>query len=251
MRLPLIALMAAAMTLAAADRVLIVADEIPAMESLARQLRSKAGADSKIVTQAELPPSLADFDAVVIYVHKDLLEPTEKAVLEYVRSGHKAILIHHSISSGKRKNKEWFPAFAITLPTEKLDEGGYGYYSPASFELVNLAPGNPVTSKGVKYEKKTEFTANGAGTPRTLPSFVVPDSEIFLNHRHGGPRTKLLGIKWTDPRSGKTYQQDTGGWMMSVGQGVVFYFMAGHRVEDFSIETYAQILANALKYKKR
>lgn len=129
-----------------------------------------------------------------------------------------------------------------------MEDGGYGYYAPASFELVNIAPGHPVTTKGVIYEKRTEFAAAGEGAPRSLDAFRMPESEIFLNHQLSGVRTKLLGIKWTDPRSGRTYQQDIGGWLMRVGKGWVFYFMAGHRGEDLNIDPYAQILTNALQF---
>jgi hypothetical protein len=34
-----------------------------------------------------------------------------------------------------------------------------------------------------------------------------------------------------------------------VGKGWVYYFMAGHRIEDFSIEPYARILTNALRFQ--
>jgi hypothetical protein len=37
---------------------------------------------------------------------------------------------------------------------------------------------------------------------------------------------------------------------MRLGKGTVFYFMAGHRIEDMSIEPYAQILSNALQFKR-
>jgi hypothetical protein len=243
-------LIASVTLLAGAERVLIVADEIPAMEALAGQFKMRIGTESRIVTQAEMPASLDPYSAVVVYVHRELFEGPEKAILEYVRGGRKAILIHHSISSGKRKNRDWFRAFAITLPTGKLEDGGYGYYAPATFEMVNLAPSHPVTTKGVRYQKKTDYAAGGVGAPKSLDAFEVPASEIFLNHQFNGERTKLLGVKWTDPRSNRNYQQDTGGWLMRVGKGSVFYFMAGHRIEDMSIDPYAQILSNALRFKK-
>ncbi len=235
--------------LAAADRLLIVADEIPAMEVFAGEMKTRAGAESKIVTQADLPASFDGFDAVVVYIHRDILEPTEKAVLATLRAGRKVILLHHSISSGKRKNKEWLPAFQITLPLGKLEDGGYGYYDPTTFEMVNLAPAHPVTTRGVKYQRPTGFAVDGIGEERPLPSFTVPGSEVYLNHRHDAPRTKLLGFKWTDPRSGKLHQQDTAGWLMKVGKGTVFYFMAGHEAADFAIGPFAQILANAVAYR--
>ncbi|MDX2151969.1 MAG: ThuA domain-containing protein [Bryobacteraceae bacterium] len=245
----LLALLASAISLGAAQRLLIVADEIPAMETLSRELGARTKAESKIVTQSELPASLEAFDALLVYIHKDIHDATEKAILEYLRGGRKVILLHHSISSGKRKNKEWLPAFAITLPLGKLEEGGYGYYDPTTFELVNLAPGHPVTTAGVRYDGKTLFAANGAGPSREMPSFTVPGSEVYLNHIHNAPRTKLLGFKWTDPRNGKVYQQETAGWVMKVGKGTAFFFMAGHEEADFNIEPFAQILANAVTYK--
>ena len=114
--------------------------------------------------------------------------------------------------------------------------------------MVNLDPRQPITTKGVAYEKKTEFTVSGDAAPRSLDAFVVPESEIFLNHQLSGPRTRLLGIIWSDPRLGRTYQPDTGAWMMQVGRGWVFYFMAGHRIEDLNLNPYAQILSNALEF---
>ncbi len=246
----LVVLLALAAPLAAAQRVLIVADEIPAMEALAAHLQAKVGADSKIVTQAEMPASVAPYGTIIVYVHRELFEGPEKAILGHTREGGKLIVIHHSISSGKRKNKEWLPSFRVTLPTEKLEVGGYGYYAPATFEVVNLAPKHPVTTRGVKYEKKVKFAVGGSGPEKECNAFTVPESEIFLNHRLEGPRTHLLGLKWTDPRSGKNYMQDTAGWHMPLGKGSAFYFMVGHRKEDFGIEPYVQILSNALAYKK-
>ncbi len=246
----LVMLLACGASLPGAGRVLIVADEIPAMEVLAKQFQSRARVESKIVTQAEMPPSLKPYQAVVVYIHRELFEGTERALLEYARGGGKLILIHHSISSGKRKNKQWLPAFRITLPTGKLEAGGYGYYAPATFEVVNLAPRHPVTTRGVKYEKKVQYATGASGPQRDCDAFTAPETEIFLNHRLEGPRTTLLGVKWTDPRSGRTYMQDTAGWHMRLGKGSVFYFMAGHRVEDFTIDPYAQILSNAVSYKR-
>ncbi len=246
----LVVLLTLAAPLAAAERVLIVADEVPAMEALATHFHAKAGADSRIVTQAEMPASVSPFGTIVVYVHRELFEGPEKAILAHTREGGKLIVIHHSISSGKRKNKEWLPSFRVTLPTEKLETGGYGYYAPATFEVVNLAPKHPVTTRGVKYEKKVKFAVGGSGLEREYDAFTVAESEIFLNHKLEGPRTQLLGLKWTDPRSGRSYMQETGGWHMPLGKGSVFYFLVGHRVEDFSIEPYVQILANALKFRK-
>lgn len=229
----------------AAERVLIVADEIPAMEILARHFQEKAGASVQIVTQAEMPSSLEPYGTVVVYVHKELFEGPEHAILERTRNGGKLILLHHSISSGKRKNKEWFPALGVTLPAGKLEEGAYGYYQPADIEVVNVAPGHPVTTKGVHYDRQVEYLGG-----KQREGLLAPGTEIYLNHELQGPRTLLLGMKWTDPRSGKQYMQETAGWQKTLGRGSVFYFMVGHSARDFSIPQYAQILTNALLHER-
>jgi hypothetical protein len=75
----LLCLWAVAEKARAAD-VLIVADEIPAMEALAKAMKAEEGIDSEIVTQAEMPASLADFRAVIVYIHQELYPEPEKGL---------------------------------------------------------------------------------------------------------------------------------------------------------------------------
>jgi type 1 glutamine amidotransferase len=93
----------------------------------------------------------------------------------------------------------------------------------------------------VQYTKKVEYTGQ-----KELDTFTAADTEIYLNHQFDGPRTQLLGLKWTEPKSGRTYMQDTVGWEMKVGKGEAYYFMVGHKAADFDIPAYAQILTNAV-----
>src|SRR5690349_7864616 len=102
------------------------------MQVLARQFQTRTGKTSKIVLQTEMPASLSGYKTVAVYIHKDINEGPEHAFLDYVNAGGKLMLLHHSISSGKRKNKDWLPAFQITLPTAKFDDGGYAYFDPAT-----------------------------------------------------------------------------------------------------------------------
>jgi hypothetical protein len=233
----------AAPALFAAD-VLFVADEVPAMEVVAKLFREKAGKTSEIVAQTAMPPSLASYRAVVVYIHRDILPEAEHAFLDYVQGGGRLMLLHHSISSGKRKNKDWLPALGTVLPTEKYEDGGYKYFDPVTFEVVNIAPDSLITSKDVRWDHKVEY--NGA----SRDAFTAPDTEIYLNHRLIGERTPLLGVKWKDPKSGREFMQDTGGWSRKVGKGTVYYFMVGHNARDFEIPAYAQILTNALTAKE-
>lgn len=238
-------LLAAPLAFAATTDVLIVADEIPAMEVLAASLKEGAGASTTIVKQPELPADLAPYRAVVVYIHKNIDEATEKACLRYASEGGRLMLLHHSISSGKRKNREWLPSFGVTLPEGDFAQGGYKWLDPVNWELVNLAPGNQITSAGVVYPAKTEYN----GVPR--PALPLEHSEVYLNHALAGPRTVLLGLKYTDPKTGKTYMQDTAGWYRPAGKGWVLYFMPGHTVAEFENPAYARILVNAYKARLR
>lgn len=233
---------------AAAAGILMVADEIPAMEVLSKQLKSRAGSSTTITTQDKLPSDLSAFPVVMVYIHKDIDEPAERAFIAYAKNGGKLILLHHSISSGKRKNQLWFPFLAISLPTGGIREGGYKYYDPVTFQVVNLAPTHFITTNKVTYEEKVPFEAEGFSS-RDYPAFTAANTEIYLNHVFSGPRTTLLGIKYNDPQSQKLFMQPTAGWYRPAEKGTVMYFMVGHNARDFDHPAYAQILANAILFK--
>ena len=223
----------------AAANVLIVADEIPAMEVLAKELKARVAVDSTIVKQDALPADLSRYADVIVYIHQSLDEPAEKAFIQYAQQGGRLILLHHSISSGKRKNKEWFPFLKIELPDNAYADGGYKYFDPADFDVINLAPNHYITSNKVTYSEKV----NGS------EAFRVTGTEIYLNHVFTGPRTTLLGIRYVDKATGKTYQQLSAGWYRPAAKGMVMYFMVGHNTSDFENPVYAQILANAVSFR--
>jgi hypothetical protein len=226
--------------------VLIAADEVPAMEVLAKQLGDRVHAKATIINskQQPLPESLAPFRAVLVYIHGALAEPFEKALLSYAEQGGNLILLHHSISSGKRPNKNsaWMPALGVTLPEGDLGAGGYKYFDDATWDLVDLAPKHPIL-KGVKFPKTVEYTGG-----KKLPALELDGTEIYLNHVLAGPRTTLLGLRWTEPKSGKLFLQDTAAWVKPLGKGQVSYFMPGHKKTDFDRPDYAQMIANTVVY---
>lgn len=239
-------------SLFAAGNVLIVADEFPAMDILAAKLKATEGIESTIVSQTEIPSDLSKYSALVVYIHKSIGEPAEKAFIRYAESGGKLVVIHHSIGSGKRANRYWFPFLKISLPGGDFEKGGYRWILPVAMELVNLAPKEYITSHKVKYPSKIAYTSSdkGGGT-KMYPGFKLEDTEVFLNHALNAPRTILLGLKCTDPKTGKTYMQDRAGWYMKAGKGTVMYFMAGHSAKDFGNSAYAQILVNALTFDRK
>ena len=237
-------------SLLSAAEVLIVADEFPAMEVVAGRLRTGAGAESRIVAQTEMPPDLAAYQAVIVYIHKLIGEPAETALIQYAENGGKLILLHHSISSGKRGNRYLFPFLGVTLPEGAFEAGGYKWIDPVDMELINLAPTHFITTKDVAYAAKVEYASSdlGGGTKK-YSAIPLKETEVYLNHVFQGDRTLLLGVKYRDPKSGVTYMQDRGGWYKKAGKGLVFYYMTGHSSQDFENSAYMQILINTLKFK--
>lgn len=237
-------------SLFAADTVLIVADEFPAMQTLAARLKTGAGVDSTIVKQTEIPRDVSPYAAVIVYIHREIGEPAEKAFIDYAERGGKLILLHHSISSGKRPNRYWLPFLGVSLPLGDLSSGGYKYFEGIEMEIVNLAPNDFITTREVTYSAKIPYQSPRSGGPeKEIPGFEVRDTEVYLNHVFEGSRTILLGLKFREPKSGATYMQDTAGWYKRAGKGMVMYFMPGHSVTEFENPAYAQILVNAVLFQ--
>jgi hypothetical protein len=232
--------------------VLSVADEFPAMEILASHLKSEEKIDSKIIWQTNLPPSLASYQAVVVYIHKDLLPGPEDAFIDYAMSGGKLILLHHSISTGKRKNAHWFSFLGVKLPEGDVSRGGYKWIEnkDVTWHLVNLAPHHFIMTNQVVYPEKITYMSATIPTPGgTLPGFTLSPDEVYLNHVLTGPHTLLMGFKYTDAVSGVTYMQERAGWIRPTGKGWVLYFMPGHWPRDFENPVYSRIVINAVIYK--
>ncbi len=243
--LGLLAVLLGALGFSLRAEVLIVADEFPAMQVLARNLKVGAGITSQLVEQQLLPDSLAGFQAVVVYIHGGLRPSAERAFIDYGENGGRLVLLHHSISSGKRQNRDWFTFLGVELPVGSVDQGGYKWTEDVTVTWVNLAVTEPIMNRDVRYPETVVYRTS-AGASQLLPAFTLPDTEIYLNHVLKGPHTPLLGFKYTDRESGRTWMQDTAGWRRPVKKGWVLYFMPGHTARDFQDPAYAQILVNAI-----
>src|SRR5712672_2248976 len=146
--------------------VLIVADEFPAMQFLAEKLKSEENITSKVISQKELPENLSAFDAVAVYIHKDLSENAENRFIAYALGGGKLILLHHSISSGKRKNAHWFSFLGVSLPEGDVNHGGYKWIEGVSLDLVNLNPNHFIMTNKVAYPERIGYTNANTSLPR-------------------------------------------------------------------------------------
>jgi len=225
----------------AAKPVLIISDGAP-IRLLAVQLKAH-GIESETVSEDAIPASLTSYPAVLVYLHKVLAAPAEKAFIAYANAGGKLIVLHHSISSQKRQNPAWLDFLGVKLPEGDVTQGGYKYYDPINLTLVNLAPKNWITTHDVHWSSRAEYR----GEDRD--AIELPATEVYLNHVLDGPHTLLLGLQFRDEKSGTTYQQDTAGWIRKAGKGWVMYFMAGHSGKEFEDPAYAQILANAVNFR--
>lgn len=232
---------------ASGAEVLIVADEFPAMRVLAGKLKEYEGLEGKIVKQTEMPADLAGYQAVIVYIHMRLNAEAEQAFITYATNGGRLVCLHHSISSGKRTNANWFAFLGVDLPKKSVEQGGYKWIEGVEWDVVNLDGGHPVTTRGVKYEKNIPFTREN-GAQETLPGFHLRESEVYLNHVLIGPRTILLGMKYTGA-DGKVWMQERAGWCKPAGKGWLFYFMPGHSVLEFENPAYTRIIANAIVWR--
>jgi hypothetical protein len=234
---------------AAAAEVLIVADEFPAMEVLATRLKTDAGLTSRIVAQTNMPADLAPFGAVIVYVHGNLAEAAEEAFIAYTEAGGKLIPIHHSISSGKRKNTQWFKFLGVSLASGDVTLGGYKWIEPVTLDFVNVAPDHFIMTNGVSYPKQITYASEGTSQAQIRPGFTLPASEVYINHTLTESRQILMGFKYTDTKSNKTWMQDRAGWLRRAGRGWIIYFQAGHSTADFEELAYARVLVNAVAWR--
>ena len=237
------------------NKVLIIQDEMPQMEVLSRFLQEKGGLDVRTVDQKNLPPDLADFKAVIIFIHEKLFPETESPVIEYTRNGGRCIVLHHSISSGKAKNEFYFDFLGIRLDSPEksrfpVEPGeGYGWVDPVTLTLVNLNPKHYITSHNIIWDDQVLYTPSDNPSVEALyPSISLDSSEVYMNHKFtdGREKTVLLGIKFLDERNNRLFLQDRGAWIKDQGRGEIFYFMPGHRPEDYENKNISQMILNAI-----
>lgn len=237
--------------LRAGNEVLIIADEFPAMQHVAAKLKSEENITARPVWQTNLPPDLSSFSAVMVYIHRNLETGPEHAMIDYVRAGGKLIVLHHSISSGKRKNKAWFKFLGVTLPMGDLSAGGYKWTEGVIQQIVNLAPNHFITTHKVSYPETVTFQSPADPEAKKLPAVTLHESEVYLNHvlAEDKTRTTLLGVKYSDKESGRTFMQTHTGWLKPVDKGWVIYLQPGHSLPDLRNPTFERILLNALTWK--
>lgn len=230
--------------LPAAD-VLIIKDELPQMQVLADVLRHQGGYEVTLADQEQLPADLSRYHAVILYLHFGLYEKTESAAMAYAQQGGRLIVLHHSISSGKRANAYWFDFLKIRLEAKPLLAGGYAYREPIDLQLVNLQPKHYITSHNVHWPETAAYNS------RTLPAVTLTNTEVYLNHilADDRDRTILCGFRYYDQETGRWFLQDRAAWLKKSGNGSVFFFMFGHKNNDFENSVVTHIILNSISFR--
>ena len=230
--------------------VLIIQDELPQMKVLAGFLQEKGHLSATISDQASLPKDLSVYRAVLVFIHRDLRETTEKAIINYTQKGGRLICLHHSISSAKAANKFYFDFLGVRLEKGSMAAGGYAY-KVSGWSLVNLNRRHYITSFQVDWGEMATYTPSDAPSVEgTYPSIRLgDDSEVFLNHKFtdGREKTVLCGMVYHDKETNRTYMQDRGAWIKEQGRGIIVYFMPGHTASDYQENGIPQMIVNAIR----
>lgn len=232
-------------------KVIIVQDEMPQMKVLAKFLRQKGKLSVAVTDQSSFPKDLSAYDAVIVFIHRDLQENTENSIINYTKKGGKLICLHHSISSKKAQNKFYFDFLGIRLDKGPMEKGGYKW-KESSWSLVNLNSKHFITNSNVNWEEKVSYAPSDyPSSKRAYPCISLKhDSEVFINHKFSDGREKvvLCGIVYHDTESDKTYMQDRGAWIKRQGKGTILYFMPGHSASDYENKNISQMILNAIRW---
>jgi hypothetical protein len=241
------------------DNILIVQDELPALKVLTGFLAEKGKLGVTVVDQPHLPQDLSGYKAVLAYIHKQLDESVELAVIGYTQQGGRFIALHHSISSGKAKNRYYFDFLGIQLDHPKqskhpVEPGqGYGWVSgeDVTLTLVNLNPHHYITNHNITWGDPIAYlSSDQPSVEGHSPSISLPDSEVYMNHKFidGREKTVLCGFKFMDKRNNRLFMQDRAVWLKTSGNGDIVYIMPGHTPSDYENQNVSQMILNAIQW---
>ena len=249
----------------ASKQLLFIHDNVAVAEPLIEFLKAKGDFTVTVVDQAHLPADWSGYRAVLGYVHRTLLEPTELAIIDYTEHGGRFVALHHMISSGKAENQHYFKFLGIQLdspkesPKEVAPGAGYGWYngpknpekieSGITYTLVKLHPTQFIVTHDITWGAPIAYQSSDVlAVPAEYPAIVLPRAEAYMNHKFtdGRAKTVLCGMKYTDPRNGSVFEQDRMAWFKDYGAGRIFYFQPGHFIEEYQDPNICQMILNAI-----
>lgn len=173
---------------ATGEKALIVADEWPQMEVLGEYLHDKGGYEIEKVEQDKMPKDLSGYDGVFQFVHGMLKDDAAQALMDYAENGGRLIVLHHGISTAKKKTRGWLSFLGIELDRNKKEaKYYYEWIHGVTLILANVNPNHYITSHGVSYRKTIEYQpSDEPSTPIKAPVIEFENTEVFLNHQFTG-----------------------------------------------------------------
>lgn len=234
----------------AADPVVIVHDTPEPMKALAARLAGR-GVAAELEEQPALGKRIAGIKAkaVVMYIHNQFDERVEQGLIDWTKRGGRLIVIHHGMASGKMKSKLWPDFLGVRILPRDHPVYPWKVFR-GTFQVVNLQPDHWVTTHMVEWPSRTKYTpSDGPSVEQDLPSFDLPDTELFHNQLFTDARKKMVLLGMKGDVEGRTLMQDRAGWMMPAGEGWIFYFQPGHEARDFENTSFLQMIVNAIEWK--
>lgn len=257
-----IPLLIAQITLAQSNKVLVIQDEMPQIEVLAKFLRNTGKLKVEIVDQSHLPGDMSGYQAVIGFIHGSLEVSTEKAIIDYTENGGRYICLHHSVSSGKARNEFYFDFLGIQLDHPEFSRypvkpgEGYGWFHDGengiTLILTNLNSHHYITSHNINWGPPVSYTSSdGPAVEGYYPSISLSETEVYMNHKFtdGREKTVLCGFKYYDPRNGELFMQDRAVWLKPYGEGTIVFIMPGHTPADYENPNIAQMILNAIVWE--
>jgi hypothetical protein len=220
------------------------------METLARLLKARRY-EPRVQDQKTFRTRMDGIKAraIFMYVHDSFDEEIESFLVRWTQDGGRLIVLHHGMASARMKNKMWPDFLGVRILPRDHPVHPWKVFR-GTFQVVNLQPDHWVTTHRVQWPSTTKYTPSDApAAEQDLPSFDLPDTELFHNQlfTDGRRKTVLLGMK--GEAEGRMLMQDRAGWMMPAGRGWIFYFQPGHNARDFEHPSFLQILVNAIEWK--
>jgi hypothetical protein len=241
------------------NSVIIVQDEMPTIEVLSKFLRDKGKLNVTVVDQKALPQDLSPYGSVIGYIHGKLEESAEMAIISHTKQGGRYICLHHSISSGKAKNRYYFDFLGIQLDNGKQSKNpvepgkGYGWVEGEDvvLTLVNLNPHHYITNHQIQWSDTISYmSSDQPSVERSYSSLSLPHTEVYMNHKFidGREKVVLCGFKFLDKRNNQLFMQDRAVWLKKYGKGDIIYLMPGHTPADYENRNIGQMILNAVQW---
>ncbi|RVU24181.1 dehydrogenase [Sandaracinomonas limnophila] len=162
-------------------------------------------------------PYLNKFDGVILFAnHDSIAAPQEKALIDYVSSGHGLIAIHCA-SFNFRNSKELV----------KMMGGQFWRHTMDSIRVQNTLPQHPIL-KDYEEIKTVDETY--------LHKFLQPDNVVI--------QSRIIGPDQAKDKPGQSLEPYT--WVRTYGKGNVFYTAFGHDERTWNTTAFQHLIEQGI-----